>query len=66
MASRSSRFFVDPAVKERLGKWDSKFAPLSEKQVESYMTLMDQCSERPLPTEVFGFFFFKIASKGAK
>ncbi|XP_065177549.1 conserved oligomeric Golgi complex subunit 3-like [Sycon ciliatum] len=52
MASRSGRFAMDPAIKERLNKWDNKYAPLSEKQVESYMTLMDQCSERPMPSEL--------------
>lgn len=61
MATRSGRFSVDPAVKERLSKWDSVYAPLTEKQVESYMTLMDQCVERPMPSEVIGLDMYSSA-----
>lgn len=41
-------------VRDKLSQWDSRFAPLSEQQKESYMELSTTTSARPLPNLVSG------------
>lgn len=39
-------------VKERLSQWESKLAPLTNKQKDSYMSLAAHATQRPMPLDV--------------
>ena len=43
---------VSQAVRDRLVQWDSKLAPLSDKQKQGFVELSSAASYRPLPSEV--------------
>ena len=40
------------SLRDRLGQWESRLAPLSEKQKDSFMELSSAATFRPLPAEV--------------
>ena len=41
-------------VRDKLALWDSKLAPLSERQRDGFMELSSAAIFRPLPTQVSG------------
>ena len=40
------------SVRDRLSQWDSKLAPLSERQKQGFIEISSAASYRPLPAEV--------------
>ena len=40
------------SLRDRLGQWEARLAPLSEKQKDSFMELSSAATFRPLPAEV--------------
>ena len=43
------------SLRDRLGQWESRLAPLSDKQKDSFMELSSAATFRPLPAEVSHF-----------
>ena len=39
-------------LRDRLSQWDSRLAPLSDKQKDGFMELSSATTFRPLPTQV--------------
>ncbi len=39
-------------VRDKLSQWDSRLAPLSDRQKESFMELSTAATARPFPTQV--------------
>ena len=43
------------SLRDRLGQWESRLAPLSDKQKDGFMELSSAATFRPLPAEVSHF-----------
>ena len=43
------------SLRDRLGQWESRLAPLSDKQRDGFMELSSAATFRPLPAEVSHF-----------
>ena len=43
------------SLRDRLGQWESRLAPLSDKQKDGFMELSSAATFRPLPPEVSHF-----------